>query len=94
MTEAIRPLARRLKSRATESEARLRGLDWAIPGYFLKDHKPRAAVAKPAFAGFTVFNSMVCCVVAGQRAVAVCCAVAVQRTGALQWRYVVVMVRW
>ncbi|MDW8215590.1 MAG: hypothetical protein RMJ55_18715 [Roseiflexaceae bacterium] len=34
-------------------KARLRGLDQAIPDYFLKLHKLRATVAKPACAGCT-----------------------------------------
>ncbi len=37
----MHPPARRLKSRATGSDARLRGLDLAIPDYFLKNHKSR-----------------------------------------------------
>ncbi|MCS6940948.1 MAG: hypothetical protein NZM94_16875, partial [Roseiflexus sp.] len=38
-------------------EARLRGLDPAIPDYCRKPHKPQATVAEPAFAGYTGFNS-------------------------------------
>ncbi len=41
---AIRLAARRLKSRAPGSEARLRGLDEAIPDHFLKNHQSREAV--------------------------------------------------
>ncbi len=33
-------------------DARLRGLDGAMPDYVLKLHKPRAPAATPAFAGY------------------------------------------
>ncbi len=43
--------ARRLKSRATGSEACLRRLDVAIPDYFLKNHKPRATGSEACLRG-------------------------------------------
>ncbi len=47
----IRLVARRLKSRATGSEARLRGLGWAIPDSFRKNHQPRATGSEARLRG-------------------------------------------